>query len=81
MRIIEIPHLKKLQKPMLWNLLFCEVLLTYIFADAAYKGLSLNLGLVGYIGFGLCGIACLGFALHSLLVALHIRRRFIEEPA
>lgn len=81
MGVRDIKHLKKLSKPLLWSLLVSEFLLAIIFADFAYKGLSIDFGVLGIVCTVLCSIVSLGFLMHSLLVALFIMKVFIKGPA
>lgn len=81
MGIRDIVHLKRLNSPLLWNLLVCNFVLSLVFAHFAYEGLLLDFGVIGYIGFGICGVSSFAFMFHALVIALHIRKRYIEEPA
>lgn len=81
MAIRDIAHLRRLSSPLLWNLLVSNFVLGIVFAHFGYQGLFLDFGILGYIGFGVCGLSSLALMFHALLVALHIRKRYIEEPA
>lgn len=79
MGLDDIEHLKKHDVKSLGLFLVTGLLLSASMIDFGIKGLLIEP--FGWIGFMLCFPLGIAVACHSLIIALHLKRRFKRKPA
>ena len=79
MGLDDIEHLKKHDNKSLVFFLITGLLLSGSMIDFGIKGLLIEP--FGWIGFMICFPLGIALACHSLVMALHLKRRFKRKPA